>query len=71
MKNERLGLIMIAATVAVIGLIMWLVYSQQVRLHRDSVRVQGVALTRALSGTELSQLVPAGEKQSLVATTVA
>jgi signal transduction histidine kinase len=70
MKNERLGLIMIAASVAVIGLIMWLVYSQQVRLHRDSVRVQGVALTRALSGADLSQLVPAGEKQSLVATLV-
>lgn len=61
---------MIAASVAVIGLIMWLVYAQQVRLHRDSVRVHGVALTRALSGAELSQLVPAGGKQSLVATLV-
>lgn len=61
---------MIAASLAVIGLIMWLVYAQQVKLHRDSVRVQGVALTRALSAADLSQLVPAGGRQSLVATLV-
>lgn len=61
---------MIAASVAVIGLIVWLVYAQQLRLHRDSVRVQGVALTRALTGADLSQLVPAGGKQSLIATLV-
>ena len=70
MKNERLGLIMIAASVAVVALIMWLVYAQQVRLHRDGVRVQGVALTRALSAADASQLVPAGQTQSLVATLV-
>ena len=68
MKNERLGLIMIAASFAVVVLIMWLVYAQQVRLHQDKVRVQGVALTRVLSGADLSQLVPLTGKPSLVAT---
>ena len=59
---------MIAASVAVVALIMWLVYAQQVRLHRDKVRVHGVALTRVLSGADLSQLVPQAGKPSLVAT---
>ena len=68
MKTERLGLIMIAASVAVVALIMWLVYAQQVRLHRDKVRVHGVALTRVLAGADLSQLVPQAGKPSLVAT---
>ena len=68
MKNERLGLIMIAASVAVVALIMWLVYAQQVRLHRDKVRIHGVALTRVLAGADLSQLVPQTGKPNLVAT---
>lgn len=59
---------MIAASVAVVALIMWLVYAQQVRLHRDKVRVHGVALTRVLAGAALSQLVPQAGKPSLVAT---
>ena len=59
---------MIAASVAVVALIMWLVYAQQVRLHRDKVRVHGVALTRVLAGADLSQLVPHAGKPSLVAT---
>lgn len=68
MKNERLGLIMIGASFAVVALIMWLVYAQQVRLHRDEVRVHGVALTRVLAGADFSQLVPQAGKPSLVAT---
>ncbi|MBC7803288.1 MAG: PAS domain-containing protein [Candidatus Parcubacteria bacterium] len=68
MKNERLGLIMIAATAAVIALILWLVYAQQLRQHRDSVRVQGVAMTRVLSGADMSQLLPKADKPGLIAT---
>jgi len=59
---------MIAASVAVVVLIIGLVYAQQARLHRDKVRVHGVALTRVLSGADLSQLVPQAGKPSLVAT---
>ncbi|TMG74956.1 MAG: hypothetical protein E6H75_11250 [Betaproteobacteria bacterium] len=57
---------MIAASVAVIGVIVALLYSQQARLYRDKVRSQGVALARALSGKELSQLIPASGEKNLV-----
>ncbi len=59
---------MIAASVAVIGVIVALLYSQQARLYRDKVRSQGVALARALSGKELSQLVPGSGEKNLVST---
>src|SRR6266702_4665889 len=68
MKSDRLGLTMIAASVAVIGVIVALLYSQQARLYRDKVRSQGVALARALSGKELSQLVPGSGEKNLVST---
>jgi len=59
---------MIAASVAVIGVIVALLYSQQARLYRDKVRSQGVALARALSGKELSQLGPGPGEKNLVST---
>src|SRR6266581_9373139 len=68
MKSDRLGLIMIAASVAVIGVIVALLYSQQARLYRDKVRSQGVALARALAGAELSQLIPGSGEKNLVST---
>ena len=68
MKSDRLGLIMIAASVAVIGVIVALLYSHQARLHRDEVRSQGVALARALSGAELSRLIPGSGEKNLVST---
>ena len=61
MKGDRLGLILIAASMAVIGVIVALLYSQQAKVHGDKIRAQGVALARALSGRELSQLI-SGEK---------
>lgn len=68
MKNERLGLIMLAATAAVVCLILWLVYAQHVRSHRDSVGIQGVAITRILSRADMSQLMPRPDQSSLIAT---
>ncbi len=68
MKSDRLGLTMIAASVAVIGVIVALLYSQQARLYRDKVRSQGVVLARALSGKELSQLIPGSGEKNLVST---
>jgi PAS domain S-box-containing protein len=66
MKSDRLGLLMIAASVAVIGVIAAVLYSQHSKLYRDKVRSQGVALARALSGAELSQLIPASGDKNLV-----
>lgn len=67
MKNERLGLIMIAASITVAALIMWLVYAQQARQHRDKIHGLGVSMTRVLSGADLSQLLPQAGKPSLLA----
>ncbi len=59
---------MIAASVAVIAVIVALLYSHQAKLHRDEVRSQGVALARALSGAELSRLIPGSGEKNLVST---
>ena len=59
---------MIAASIAVAALVMWLVHTQQVRLHRDNIRVLGVTMTRVLSGADLSQLIPHAGKPSIYAT---
>ena len=58
MKSDRFGLLMIAASLAVIALIFGLLHTQQARQHQDKLRVIGVALTRALAAADLSELVP-------------
>lgn len=64
MKNDRLGLLMIAASLVAIAIVSTLLYTHQIRLHSETTRVHGVALTRALSGAEYSQLVPENDKGS-------
>lgn len=66
LKNIRLGLLMIAASLVVIAIIGGLIYQHQIKLHQGETRVHGVALTRALSGAEYSQLVPGSDKSSLM-----
>ena len=70
MKNDLPGLLMVGAAIVVVGLIVGLLYSHQVKVHRDKVRVYGVALTRALSSAELPQLVSEPARNSLVSTLV-
>src|SRR5215217_1387964 len=66
MKSDRFGLMMIAASLAVIGLIFALLHGQQAKQHRDKVRIGGVALTRALASADLAELVPTTGRASLV-----
>src|SRR5688572_9264651 len=66
MKSDRFGLLMIAASLAVIALIFALIHGQQTRQHQDKLRIIGVALTRALASAELSELVPPPGRTSLV-----
>src|SRR5712691_4071964 len=68
MKSDRLGLIMIAASMAVIAVIVALLYSHQAKLHRDKARSQGVALARALSAAEFSRLISGSGEKNLVST---
>ncbi len=66
MKNDRLGLAMIAATLVVIAIVIGLMYVNQSRLYKEKTRVNGVALTRALSGVEYSQLLPESGESGLL-----
>ena len=66
MKSDRLGLILVAASLAVIIAIVALLHAKHTAVHRDKVRAQGVVLARALSTAQLSQLVPAAGEKSLV-----
>ena len=67
MKNDKLGLLMIAVTLMVIGLIGGWVYQYQIKLHQEKVRVLGNALSRALSSAEYDQLVTENPSSSLLA----
>lgn len=53
---------MIAASLLAIAIVSFLLQSYQGRLHAEKTRVQGVALTRALSGADYSQLVPSPDR---------
>ena len=66
MRSERFGWILIAASLAVVAALIALLYSKQSNLHREKVRSQGVALARALSGSELNQLVRSAGEKNLV-----
>ena len=66
MKSDRVGLLMIAASFAAIALVFALLYTQEAKRHHEKVRVVGVAITRALAGAELTDLVPPPGRPSLV-----
>jgi signal transduction histidine kinase len=66
MKNDRLGLMMIVASLFVIAIVSGLLYKHQVKLLQERTRVHGVALTRALSGMGYSQLVSNPGKEGLM-----
>ena len=56
LKNDKLGLLMIAMTFLVIGLIGGWVYQYQVKIHQEKIRVLGNALSRAVSSADYSQV---------------
>jgi two-component system sensor histidine kinase VicK len=52
MKNDRLGVVLIAASLLAIAVVGGLAYQYQMSLHRDNARVHGIAITRAVSSLE-------------------
>ena len=66
MKKNRLGLLMITASLVVIAIVSGLLYQHQIKQHEDDIRIQGVALSRALSNMEYAQLVSKTEKGSFL-----
>jgi two-component system sensor histidine kinase VicK len=67
LKNDKLGLLMIAVTLLVIGLIGGWVYQYQVKIHQEKIRVLGNALSRAVSSADFGQLVNDSGGGSLMA----
>ncbi len=57
---------MIAASLVVIAIVSGLLYKHQVKLHEDKTRVHGVALSRALSGMQYSQIVSSTNNAGLL-----
>ena len=60
MRDDRVGLCMIAASLGVIVLITGLLLQEQLEARRDQARVQGVSLVRLLSRIPYHQLLPSG-----------
>ncbi|HTP95821.1 MAG TPA: ATP-binding protein [Burkholderiales bacterium] len=57
MKSERLGMVMIPTTLAVIAVIAALLFERQVAARRVAIRDEGVGLVRLLSRLPYDQLV--------------
>ncbi len=68
MKNDRLGLLMIFATLAVIAMTVAAIVMQQGRSHERQIRAQGIGLSRALSSLPFDQLAPQGGRPGLLQT---
>jgi PAS domain S-box-containing protein len=52
MKNDRLGVVLIAASLVAIAVVGGLAYQYQTGLHRENARVHGIAITRAVASLE-------------------
>ncbi len=66
MKSERLGFVMIGASLSVIALIMGLFFYSQRGERLAQIRVQGVSLARLLSSMPMERLAPALAQQGLL-----
>ncbi|MGI9273080.1 MAG: ATP-binding protein [Woeseiaceae bacterium] len=66
MKSDRIGLVVVSASLMAIAAILYLVFQYQSSDRLASIRSQGVSLVRALSGVPYEQLVPGGEQQGVV-----
>ena len=70
MKNDKLGLLLITASLVVIVIIIGLLYQNQAKLHEKKIRIDGVAITRALSNTDFQELVTEIHSNNMIATMV-
>jgi len=70
MKSNRLGLLIIAATLAVIGLIVAAVQGYLADRHERQIRAQGVSLSHSLALLPFEQLAPGEGQRSVLHTAV-
>lgn len=68
MKNERLGLLMILASLVVIALIIGLLFQHETKATSVGSRVQGTSLVQALSSVPMEDLAPKIGQPGLLST---
>ncbi|MDH3750645.1 MAG: hypothetical protein OEU40_08615, partial [Gammaproteobacteria bacterium] len=66
LKADRIGLVIVFASLSAIAAIAYMVFQYQHADRLDDIRGQGVSLVRALSGVPYDQLVPGGEQQGFL-----
>ncbi len=66
MKTDRIGLVVVIASLLAIAAIVALVFQNQRDDRLADIRSQGVSLARALSAVPYEQLVPGGEQEGVV-----
>jgi signal transduction histidine kinase len=59
MKNNRIGLILVVSSLAVIALVVTLLLQRQQTEHAEQVRAQGLGMLRSLAALPATVLVPA------------
>ncbi len=65
-KADRIGLVIVVASLLVITAILLLLFSNQRDREMADIRTQGVSLARAISGVPYDQIVPGGAQQGVV-----
>lgn len=66
MKADRIGLVIVFASLGAIAAIAYMVFQYQYDHRLQNIRSSGVSLVRAISGVPYSQLVPGGAQQGIV-----
>jgi len=66
LKADRIGLVIVVASLLAISAIVFLLFQKQHASQMTEIRTQGVSLARAISGVPYEQLVPGGLQQGVV-----
>ncbi|MGI9248608.1 MAG: ATP-binding protein [Woeseiaceae bacterium] len=66
LKADRIGLVIVVASLLAISAIVFLLFENQRDNQFSDIRTQGVSLARAISGVPYEQLVPGGQQQGVV-----
>ncbi|MCH9694088.1 MAG: PAS domain-containing protein [Gammaproteobacteria bacterium] len=65
MKSDRIGLVIVFASLAAIAAIAYMVFQYQYEHRLQDIRSNGVSLVRSVSGVPYSQLAPGGAQQGI------
>lgn len=66
MKNNRIGMILVVSSLAVIALVMALLFQRQQAQHAEQVRVQGLGMVRSLAALPASVLAPGAGRSGVL-----